>query len=66
MNIHLPNRNLQKIYNYIKLNDGQNILYKDIRDELLISYKTIRKHMKWLERRGLIIKNGKRITLKND
>lgn len=65
MTISFPNPIIARIYRYIKLNDGQNILYKDIMEELNISYPTIRKYIAWLERRDLIEKSGKRITLLN-
>lgn len=63
MDILFPNPNIYRIYKYIKLNDGQNILAKDIEAELQLSAPTVRKHLRWLLRRELIKRNGKRIYL---
>jgi len=51
------------IYQYIYRNDGQTILQIDIAEETGISRPTIRKYLKWLERRNLIKKTGKRISI---
>lgn len=51
------------IYKYIYRNDGQTILQIDIAEETGISRPTIRKYLKWLERRNLIKKTGKRISI---
>lgn len=66
MQIQFPNMLLSRIYRYIKLNDGQNILYKDIMEEFGISYPTVRKHIRWLLKRELITINGKRISLNEE
>lgn len=51
------------IYQYIYRNDGQTILQIDIAEETGISRPTIRKYLKWLERRHLIKKTGKKISI---
>lgn len=66
MQIQFPSELLNRIYRYIKVNDGQNILYKDIMEEFNITYPTVRKYIKWLAKRELITINGKRISITND
>ncbi len=56
-----PNSYIRRIYNYIKLNDGENILIYEMSARLMISQPTIRKYLKWLERRELIRREKKRI-----
>lgn len=51
------------IYNYIKLNSGENILYQDICEELGICRATVSRHIRWLERQHLIERRGKRISI---
>lgn len=55
------NSYIQKIYNYIYINDGQTFLLQDIAEDLEISRPTINKYLKWLERRHLIKRHGKKI-----
>lgn len=66
MNILFPKRIINRIYKYLKNHSGETILYKDISEALLISYPTIRKYIKWLIKRELITKNGKKITVIDD
>lgn len=56
----------QRIYNYIYRNDGQIFLQKEMAEELCLSRPTIRKYIRWLERRHLIKKTGKRISILPD
>ena len=63
MAIIFPNLRIQRIYRYIQLNDGQNILYKDIESALNLSAPTVRKWIRWLLKRELIFKDGKRISI---
>lgn len=63
MNISFPNPYIQKIYHYIYLNDGHNIFYKDIMEALSITYPTVRKYIRWLEKRNIIKRTGKRIAI---
>lgn len=61
MNIKFRSIYLKSIYHYIKLHDGQTILYKDIMDEYAITYPTVRKCVQWLLDRELIKKVGKKM-----
>lgn len=63
MNILFPNLIVQRIYKHIKLNEGQTLLRQDIAEELNLSLPTVRKHIRWLEKRRLIKINGKKISL---
>lgn len=56
----------QIIYQYIYRNDGQTILQIDMAEETGISRPTIRKYLKWLERRQLIKKTGKKFFILPD
>lgn len=58
----IRNTYAQRVYNYIYINDGQIFLQKEMAAELFISEPTIRKYLRWLERRNLIVRNGKRIS----
>lgn len=58
----IRNTYAQRIYQYIYINDGQIFLQKEMAAELFISEPTIRKYLRWLERRNLIVRNGKRIS----
>jgi Mn-dependent DtxR family transcriptional regulator len=58
-----PNSYLNRIYKYLYINDGQTILLQDIAEDLNISRPTIRKYLKWLERRNIIERMGKKITI---
>lgn len=49
-----------KIYKYIYINDGQTILIKDIIENTQISRATVFKYIRWLERRNLIKREGKK------
>lgn len=51
---------LDKIYKYIYIHDGQTLLLKDIAKDLSITQPTARKYIKWLARRDLIKKVGKK------
>ena len=53
------NKFIQTIYKYLYVHSGQTILIKDISAETGISQPTIRKYLKWLQRRGLITRQGK-------
>lgn len=53
----------KRIFIYIKLHDGQTILYKDIMEEFSITYPTVRYCIRWLLDRELISKIGKRLKI---
>lgn len=57
------NKMIEKIYKYIYRNDGQTILLKDMATELYISRPTINKYIRWLERREIIKKDGKKFSI---
>lgn len=57
------NKYIDKIYKYIYINDGQIFILTEMEKEIGITRKTIAKYLKWLERRELIKKNGKRIFI---
>lgn len=57
------NKKIQSIYKYLYIHDNQTILLKDMERDLNITRKTIAKHIKWLEKRGLIKKNGKHYNI---
>lgn len=54
---------LDKIYNYLRQHDGQTVLMKDIARDLNTTRVTVRKYVRWLERRELIKKTGKRFEI---
>lgn len=57
------NRYLEKIYKYIYIHDDQTILIKDICEYTSFSKPTVIKHVKWLQRRGLIKRTGKHFKI---
>lgn len=57
--MHFVNKFANKIYKYIYIHDGQTLLEKDIASDLGINRKTVRKYVRWLDRRGYIKKTGK-------
>lgn len=57
------NKYLNKIYKYIYIHDTETILIKDIVLETGYSEKTVIKYVKWLERRDLIKKVGKKFFI---
>lgn len=57
------NTYLDKIYRYIERHDEQTILMKDIASELGTTRVTVRKYVRWLERRELIKRTGKRFSI---
>lgn len=57
------NKIVEKIYKYIYIRDGQIILQTEMAKELKISRPTIRKYIKWLEKRDLIKKDGKKFSI---
>lgn len=57
--MHFVNKFANKIYKYIYIHDGQTLLEKDIANDLGINRKTVRKYVRWLDRRGYIKKTGK-------
>lgn len=61
MDIRFRNVYRKAIYDYLKLNSGENILYKDICEELGVCYRTVQRHIHWLEKQHLIHRRGKRI-----
>ena len=63
MDIRFKNIYRQAIYNYIKINSGENILYKDICEELGVCYRTVGHHIRWLEQQNLIYRRGRRIFI---
>lgn len=59
------NKYIDRIYRYIELRDGQTILIKDIAEDLDTTVVTVRKYLKWLTKRKLIKKTGKRFEIVN-
>lgn len=57
------NKFIEKIYRYIYIHDGETILLKDICAATRISEPTVRKYIRWLERRELIKKTGKHFEI---
>lgn len=57
------NKIIDKIYKYIYINDGQLFIQTEMEKDLGINRKTIAKYLKWLEKRELIKKVGKRIFI---
>ncbi len=53
------NRFADKIYKYIYIHDQETILLKNICRDLNICEPTVRKYIRWLEKRGYIKKDGK-------
>lgn len=58
------NRILRRIYKYIYIHDGQTILIKDIAAETGYCRQTISKYLKWMERREILTRYGKKFELK--
>lgn len=61
-----PNAYIRKIYKYIQLHDGETILMQDLSTAIGASQPTTRKYLRWLIRRELVIKNGKRLSTPAD
>lgn len=61
--MHIRNTYANRIYKYLLLHDGQTNLQIDISDETGLSRPTVRKYLKWLERRNIIKKTGKKISI---
>lgn len=57
------NRFITKIYNYIYFHRGETLLIKDIVADTGISKPTVIKYIKWLQRRDLIKKTGKKFDI---
>lgn len=57
------NKYIEKIYKYIYIHDGQFLLIKEMSKDLQITEPTIRKYIRWLERRELIKKTGKKFEI---
>lgn len=57
------NKYADKVFKYIYRHDGETILIKDIIEETGLAKGTVHKYIKWLLRRNLIIKNGKKISI---
>ena len=61
----IRNKFAQRIFNYIYRHREETILIKDIIEETGISKATVHKYIKWLIRRELITKNGKKFSVPN-
>lgn len=59
------NKYAQKIYRYIYLHDGETLLIKDIAAELQLAKGTIYKYLKYLSRREVIRRDGKKFFIQN-
>lgn len=57
------NRIIRKIYRYIYIHDGQTILINDIKKETGYCRQTISKYLKWLEKREILHRDGKKFKL---
>lgn len=57
------NRFISKIYKYLLIHDGETILIKDIVENTRISKPTVIKYVRWLERRQIIKKTGKKFEI---
>lgn len=61
--VNFRNKYIAKIYKYIYIHDDETILIKDMSREIGICQNTIRKYIKWLEKRELIKKTGKHFKI---
>lgn len=59
------NKYAQKIYSYIYRHDGETVLIVDIATELKFSRTTIYKYIRYLERREVIRREGKKFFIQN-
>lgn len=57
------NKHLDKIYKYLYIHDGETLLLKNIAAEINTSRPTLNKYLKWLERRELIQREGKKFKI---
>lgn len=57
------NKNIGKVYKYIFLHDGETILYNDIADGTGLTRQTVARHVRWLLRRELIKKTGRKFSI---
>ena len=64
MTIH--NKFADKLYKYIYRHDGETILIKDMIEETGVSRATTFKYIKWLERRELIFREGKKFRVNRE
>lgn len=62
----IRNKFANKIYRYIYIHSGETILVKDIIEFTGISKATVHKYLKWLIRRNLIKRNGKKMEVVPD
>ena len=63
MDVNFKNVYRNAIYNYIRVNSGENILQKDIEEAIHICRRTVQRHLHWLEKRNYIRREGKRIYI---
>lgn len=63
MQIKFPDLYTQVIYNYLKLHDGELILYRDIMDKFPMCYTTVRRRVNWLIDHNYIRKEKRRISI---
>lgn len=61
--VQFPNIYLNIIYKYILNHDGEQILYKNIKQIYGISYPTIRKKIDWLVSRNFIRREKRRFWI---
>lgn len=59
------NRWIDSIYRYIEVHDGETLLIKDIARDIGTTVVTVRKYLKWLTRRDLVKRTGKRFSIVN-
>lgn len=57
------NKYADKVYRYLYRHDGETLLLKNIARDTEISRPTVRKYLRWLERRGYIKKDGKQFSI---
>lgn len=58
-----PKTHQQSIFKYLLLHDGETILQKNISRDTGVGLKTIRRDLKYFEKRGIIHRDGKDISV---
>lgn len=58
-----PKTHQQSVFKYLLLHDGETILQKNICRDTGVSPKTVRKDLKYFEKREIIHRDGKDISI---
>lgn len=58
-----PKLHLQRVYQYIKLHDGETILKKDIAKNAKVGKNTVTRDVRWLLKRGIVRCEGKTFSI---